>query len=282
MTGDAGRFSAAALAKVEQLVRAVARAEIMPRFRKLGTGDVAEKSGPMDLVTVADEAAEAALATGLSRLFPDCAVVGEEAATRDPSLLAQVGSAPLCFVLDPIDGTYNFASGLPLFGVMVAVMADGRTVGAVIHDPVGDDTAVALAGEGAWIVTPDGGRTAMRVAATAAPADMSGSVSWRYMPEPRRSRVCARLPLVGSSWDYRCAAHQYRLMAAGHCHYSIYNRLLPWDHAAGVLLHQEAGGYTATLDGRPYDPAVTEGGMICAPDRTAWDALHRLLFADEA
>ncbi len=250
MTDAAGRFSAAALAEVEQLVRAVARSEIMPRFRKLGAGDVMEKSGPMDLVTVADEAAEARLAAGLARLHPGCAVVGEEAATRDPSLLAQVGTAPLCFVLDPIDGTYNFASGLPLFGVMVAVVASGQTVGAIIHDPVGDDTAMALAGEGAWIATPDGRRTTMRVAPAAAPADMSGSISWRYMPEPRRSRVCARLPLVGSSWDYRCAAHQYRLMAAGHCHYSVYNRLLPWDHAAGVLLHQEAGGYVATA-GRP-------------------------------
>ena len=266
------------LASVEQLVRAVARADIMPHFRNLGAGDVQAKSGPMDLVTVADEAAEASLATGLSRLFPGCAVVGEEAATRDPALLGLVGTAPLCFVLDPIDGTYNFASGLPLFGVMVAVIEAGRTTGAIIHDPVGDDTAMALAGQGAWMERPDGTSTPMHVAAPAPGAEMSGSISWRYMPEPRRSQVCARLPLAGSSWDYRCAAHQYRLMAAGHCHYSVYNRLLPWDHAAGVLLHAEAGGYAAMLDGSPYSPAVTDGGMICTPDRASWDALHRTLF----
>ena len=268
------------LAVVEQLVRAVARSEIMPRFRNLGAGDIVQKSGPMDLVTVADEAAEQRLTVGLHRLFPGCAVIGEEGATRDMALLNQVAIAPLCFVLDPIDGTYNFASGLPLFGVIVAVIAYGRTVGAIIHDPVADDTAMALAGQGAWMERPDGSRTTLRVAAPAAPANMSGTISWRFMPEPRRSLVCSRLPRAGSSWDYRCAAHQYRLMAAGYCHYAVYNRLLPWDHAAGVLLHAEAGGYAAMLDGNPYDPAIMDGGMICAPDAQSWAALRTALFEE--
>lgn len=86
---------------------------------------------------------------------------------------------------------------------------------------------------------------------------------------------------LGAAWDYRCAAHQYRLMAGGHCHYSVYNQLLPWDHAAGVLLHQEAGGCAAMLDGAPYAPAVVAGGMICAPDRASWDALREALFEDD-
>ncbi len=268
------------LQEVAQLVRAVARTEIMPRFRNLGAADIHEKSGPMDLVTVADEAAEASLAEALFRLFPGCVIVGEEAATRDPALLDSIAAAPLCFVLDPIDGTYNFACGLPLFGVIVAIVEHGETTGAIIHDPVGDDTAMALKGQGAWMATPSGTRTPLHVAAPAAAAEMSGSVSWRYMPEPRRSQVCARLPRVGSSWDYRCAAHQYRLLAAGHCHYSVYNKLLPWDHAAGVLLHQEAGGHTALIDGRPYSPARIDGGMICAPDRASWIAIHQALFEE--
>ena len=264
--------------EVVALVRAVARSCILPRFRKLAVGDVSTKSGPMDLVTVADEEAEQRLGLGLSRLFPGCAVVGEEAATRDPALLDQIRDAPLCFVVDPIDGTYNFASGLPLFGVMVAAVERGRTVAAIIHDPIGDDTAMALAGGGAWMEAADGGRAALQVSAAAPVGAMAGTVSWRYMAEPQRGRVCARLPLLGAAWDYRCAAHQYRLMAAGHCHFAVYNKLLPWDHAAGVLLHREAGGYSARLDGSPYDPCDTGGGLICAPDRASWTALHGSLF----
>lgn len=270
----------AGLQEVVQLVRAVARAEIMPRFRKLGAGDIQAKSGPLDLVTVADEQAELQLAMGLSRLFPRCVVVGEEAATRDPALLDTIGAAPRCFVVDPIDGTFNYASGLPLFGVIVAVVEHGRTVGAVIHDPVGDDTAVALAGQGAWMQTPEGMRTVLRVAAPTGLSGLSGSVSWRYMPEPRRSHVVARLPRVAASSDYRCAAHQYRMLAAGHYHYSVYNRLLPWDHAAGIMLHQEAGGYSALLDGTPYRPGSTDGGLICAPDLACWQLLYDGLFGE--
>ena len=266
------------VAEVVTLVRAVARSAVMPRFRKLGTADVSAKSGPMDLVTVADEEAEQRLGTGLARLFPGCTIVGEEAATRDPALLGTIRDAPLCFVIDPIDGTYNFASGLPLFGVMVAAVAHGRTVAAVIHDPVGDDTAVALAGQGAWMEGADGDRAVLRVAAPVPVGAMAGTVSWRFMPEPRRTHVCARLMRLGAAWDYRCAAHQYRLMAAGHCHYAVYNKLLPWDHAAGVLLHSEAGGYSARLDGTPYDPADTGGGLICTSDQASWTALHAALF----
>ena len=268
----------AELAELVQLVRAVARAEIMPRFRRLYPGDVQAKSGPLDLVTVADEAAEAQLTKALHARFPGCTVVGEEAAAHDPALLDAVAGSALCFIVDPIDGTANFCAGLPLFGTMLAVTSFGRTLAAVIHDPVGDDTAVALAGEAAWLEGRDGSVAALRVAPPAEVAAMSGAVSWRFMPEPRRSTVCAHLPRVAAAWDYRCAAHQYRMLAAGHCHFLVFNRLLPWDHAAGVLLHHEAGGYAARLDGSPYSPAATDGGLICAPDRASWAALHKALF----
>lgn len=213
--------------------------------------------------------------------YPDAVVVGEEATAKDASLLDRIASAGLCFVLDPIDGTSNFAAGLPLFGMMVAVTRFGRTVAAVIHDPVGDDTAVALHGQGAWMERRDGGTDALRVAAPAPVGEMDGALSWRFMPEPVRSRVCARLPRVAGAWDYRCAAHQYRLAAAGHCHFLVYHRMMPWDHAAGVLLYREAGGVVARLDGTPYSPASTLGGLIAAPDRVSWSALHEALFGED-
>lgn len=267
------------LAEVLQLVRTVARTEIMPRFRDLMPGDVQTKSGPLDLVTVADEQAEARLSTGLQRLFPGCAVVGEEGATRDPCLMHAIGDADLCFIVDPIDGTANFCAGLPLFGVIVAVTRRGELVGCAIHDPVGDDTALALRGEGAWIESATGHVSPLRVAAPVPVGQMAGSVSWRYMPAAQQAVVCSNLPRVAAAWDYRCAAHQYRMMAAGHCHFSVYQRLLPWDHAAGWLLHQEAGGWSARLDGSPYRPEHTSGGLVLAPDRESGLALQEALFS---
>jgi fructose-1,6-bisphosphatase/inositol monophosphatase family enzyme len=262
---------------VADLLREAARDKIMPLFRNLADGAVKMKTGPFDLVTEADEAAERRITEDLQREFSGCVVIGEEAASADPDLLDGLPDADLAFVIDPIDGTANFAAGLPLFGVMAAVLRRGEIVGAVIHDPVGDDSAIALRGEGAWFETPDGRRRDMRVAAPAAAADMSGNVSWRFLPEPLRSQVCARLPRLGACWEYRCAAHGYRMTASGHGHFLFYARLYPWDHAPGWLLHREAGGYSARFDGTPYDPMDIQGGLICAPDRDGWEAVRAAL-----
>src|SRR5205823_882729 len=108
------------LRTVAALLRDAARAEIMPRFRNVTEGAVRMKTGPLDLVTEADEAAELRITAGLRREFPGCVVVGEEAASANPALLQDLAGAELAFVVDPVDGTANFAAGLALFGVMAA------------------------------------------------------------------------------------------------------------------------------------------------------------------
>jgi fructose-1,6-bisphosphatase/inositol monophosphatase family enzyme len=259
------------------ILRSAARAEIMPRFRRLAAGDIRMKSGPTDIVTEADEAAERVITRALRDAFPGCLVVGEEATAADASLLDLLGAAELAFVVDPIDGTSNYAAGLPLFGTMLAAIVRGETVAAVIHDPVDDDTAIALRGGGAWIEAPDGRHAELRVAAPVEVPDMTGTASWRYLPEPLRTRVCGNLPRVSACWDYRCAAHQYRMMAGGHCHFMLFNRLLPWDHAPGVLLLLEAGGYAARFDGSAYSPRIRDGGLICATDEASWHKIRAAL-----
>jgi fructose-1,6-bisphosphatase/inositol monophosphatase family enzyme len=270
-------FSSTDLADLATLLTQAAAQEIVPRFRNLAAGAVRTKTGPLDMVTEADTAAEAVITAGLLRRFPGCVVVGEEATSADPARLQALVGANLAFVVDPVDGTANFAAGLTLFGVMAAAIVRGQVVASVIHDPIGGDSALALRGQGAWIETPDGRRTPLRVAAPVPVAQMAGNVAWRYMAEPQRSTVCRNLPLVAGSWDYRCAAHEYRMVAGGHCHFLMFNRLYPWDHAPGWLLHQEAGGYAARLDGSPYDPTQVEGGLICAPDRASWQAVRSAL-----
>jgi fructose-1,6-bisphosphatase/inositol monophosphatase family enzyme len=121
----------------------------------------------------------------------------------------------------------------------------------------------------------------MRAAAPAPVARMVGAVSWGFMAEPLRSRVATRLPRLAGTLNYRCAAHEYRLAAGGHAHILVYNKLMPWDHAPGWLLHAEAGGHAAQFDGKPYDPARHRaGGLMCAPDRASWQAAHAALFGD--
>ncbi len=265
---------------IAALLRDAARAEILPRFRRLAPGAVRAKTGPLDLVTDADEAAERMIEAGLLRLFPDAMVLGEEAASADPALLGRLADADLAFIVDPVDGTQNFAAGLPLFGCMAAAVVRGEVVAAWIHDPMGDDTAMALRGEGAWVEDGQGQRVAdLRVAAPVAVDKMIAAISWGWMADPLKSRVTARLPRLAACIGLRCAAHEYRLAAGGHVHALIYNKLMPWDHLPGWLLHREAGGHAARFDGSPFTPLTWSGGLIVAPDRESWNALHEALIA---
>ncbi len=271
-------ISVAALGDIDQLLRKVGQREVMPRFRRLGAGAVRAKSGPQDLVTEADEAAELAIAAGLRRLFPGCVVVGEEGCAADPSMLDRLGDAELAFTVDPIDGTANYAAGVPLFGMMIAAVRRGEVIASVIHDPVTGESCLALRGEGAWSEATDGRRADLRVAAPVSVTAMAGAASWRYFAPDVRDRLLTALPSLAAIWDFRCAAAEYRMVAGGTCHFLLFNRLLPWDHAPGWLLHQEAGGYSAQLDGSAYSPMVRTGGLIVVPDEASWHAMRDLLF----
>ncbi len=254
-----------------------AQAEILPRFKSLRAGDVRIKTSIFDPVTEADEAAERMITAALLARWPDALIVGEEATAADPSLLDQLAAADLAFVVDPIDGTRNFVAGLPLFGVMAAAIENGKIVAGAIHDPICGDTVHAFKGQGAWMSRPGRDPVRLRVAEPGPLSRMEAIAGTHYLPEPLRSRVLAALPKLGSATWLRCSAHEYRMAVGGFCHILFYNRLMPWDHAPGWLIHQEAGGYSAHFDGTGYLPAHTSGGLICAPDQASWQAVRDAL-----
>lgn len=266
---------------VSEVLREAAEREILPRFRRLGDGDIRTKSSAIDLVTDADTQAEKLIEARLKQLFPTAAVVGEEGVAADPGKLDLLKTADLAFLVDPVDGTANFAAGLPLFAVMAAAVVKGEVAAAVILDPLGAMCSYALRGEGAWWEGSDGVRNDMRVAAPAPVKDLVGTVSWHWTPEPQRSLLAANLARLRVSLCYRCAAHEYRLVASGHTHYALFSKLMPWDHAPGWLLHHEAGGYAARYDGSPWLPTQIDGGLILAPDEATWLALRDTLLTQQ-
>lgn len=272
-------YPATELAFLGRVLAEAARAEIMPRFARLSTVNRLQKTSAFDIVTEADEAAEAAILSTLRARHPGASFVGEEVAGRDPSLLDTIATADLAFIIDPLDGTKNFASGLPLFGVMAAVTVAGEVVAAAIHDPVRADTAYAIRGGGAWMESAAGERTALQVAPPVPVGEMECVVGTNFLPEPLRTEVNSRLSRLGMSTWFRCAAHEYRLAAAGHVHALFYNKLMPWDHAAGWLLHREAGGCSGHFDGSGYLPSHSTGGLVCAPDQRSFDAVREALLA---
>lgn len=270
-------FSAVDLDRLSSTLVEVAAEEVMPRFGRLSAAQVRQKTSAFDIVTDTDEAAERAITSLLHARFPGCLVIGEEAADRDPGLLRTMDAADLAFLLDPLDGTRNFASGLPLFGVMAAAVMRGHIVAGVIHDPVTGTTALARRDQGAWLQHRSGARESLRVARPVPVGEMEGIAGTNFLPQPLRERVSANLTRLRMTNWFRCAAHEYRLAAAGHCHILFYNRLMPWDHAAGWLLHREAGGHGAHFDGTAYSPTRTSGGLLYAPDAGSWTAVHDAL-----
>ena len=266
--------------KLAAILAETAQTEVMPRFRNLPEGAVRGKTSPRDLVTDADEAAERLIAARLAKLHPGAVLIGEEASARNPALLNMLVDADLAFLIDPIDGTRNYVAGLPLFGMMIAACHRGDVIGGVIYDPVSRDSALAVRGEGAWLEFENGKRVPLAVASPAPPHDMDGLISTGALPEPLRTTVNGNLSRLGSTASLRCAAHEYRMIAAGHCHVALYNQLTAWDHAAGWLLHREAGGYAAHFDGSPYKPTHRTGGLLYAPDAGSWHAARKALLGD--
>jgi fructose-1,6-bisphosphatase/inositol monophosphatase family enzyme len=271
-------FNRADLERLAAICSDAAEREVLPRFRRLGSGAIREKSSHMDLVTDADEAADEAIKQAAAKAFPGALFVGEETVERNPKLLNGIADADMAIIIDPIDGTANFTWGLPLFGLLAAVTVKGETVGGLIYDPIGKDWLFGLRGEGAWYKASNGKTEDLRVAKPLPVKDMIGVSSWYLLPEPMRSKVAANLAKTGAAFTYRCAAYEYRLIAMGQCHFSFHYKLMPWDHAAGVLIHREAGGYSARYDGSPYLPTHTAGGILCTPDRDSWQALRDALF----
>jgi fructose-1,6-bisphosphatase/inositol monophosphatase family enzyme len=263
--------------RVAGLLEEAAATEIMPRFRRLAAGDIRQKA-PGDLVTVADEAVEARLSPLLTALVPGSIVLGEEAAAADPGLLDHLlGERPV-WIVDPVDGTSNFAEGRPAFALIVALVLAGRIEGGWIHDPVSGRTATAAAGEGAWL----GGRR-LQVAPPASVGDMAGVLLAGYFGSREVGRrVETRRQRVRALRSLRSAGLEYLRLVTGEMHFALFTKLMPWDHAAGVLLHREAGGYAGYLDGGAYEPAATtRSGLLLAPDPDSWSRLHVTLLGPE-
>ncbi|PDS77463.1 inositol monophosphatase family protein [Rhizobium sp. L43] len=260
------------------LLRRAAKAEILPRFRRLGQDDVRAKSEATDLVTEADEQAERMIKAEAERRWPGALFLGEESVAAEPDLLGRLADADLAIIVDPVDGTFNFAAGIPAFGVMASVISGGETIAGIIYDPMGDDWVMAEKGGGAWLRRPDGEARRLHTAEPVALDQMVGMASTGYLPQEKRAEILGNLAKVRFLTNYRCAAHEYRTFAGGHVHYLMYNKLMPWDHLAGTLISQESGAHAARFDGSPYLPHHLDGGLLIAPDKASWDVLRREVF----
>ena len=260
---------------VTAILREVAAEEVMPRFRALAEHEVRAKKGG-EVVTVADVAAERQITRRLRDLLPGSQVVGEEATAEDPGLLDIFAQEDgWIWIIDPIDGTSNFAAGRPVFALMVALVRRGEAAAAWILDPVGPRLATAERGAGAWL---DDVR--LSLGPPPPPAALRGTLHASTFATAEMARqIQARRARVGAVKSLRCAGWEYLRLASGEIQFSLFTKLMPWDHVPGTLIFREAGGLAQTLDGAPYGARDHRApGLLMAPDQASWDWLHDRLF----
>ncbi len=265
-------LSDGSIEKVAAAIRETADAEIVPRFRRLAERDVEEKT-PGEIVTAADRACETALMRRLASIA-DLPVIGEEAVAADPAQLALLGPETSCWLVDPLDGTANFAAGSPDHAVMVAYLHRGVTTASWIWQPVSGQMYVAERGAGATV----NDRPVAHRPATDDSRPLIGVIKDRFLPDDTRHHVHRQAGVLGPVHaGVNCAGIEYPDLATGSTDYILYWRTLPWDHAPGVLLATETGCAAIRPDGSPYRPHSRESGLLVTPRHRAAELRHRLL-----
>lgn len=263
---------------VARIVAEVAAAEVLPRWRNLGAGDVAVKTGPDDLVTVADKAAEVVLSSRLLALLPGSAVIGEEAVSADPGVLGRFGQTGPIWVIDPIDGTSAFAAGEPEFTVMVALVENGRPAAGWILAPALGSMACGGAGYGV-LERHDGGGLLPQPSPLVPSriAEMVGLLGRRNITDARRAELAAKEIHFKALGGVTYAGIDYMRLMRGEAHFALYSKSEPWDHLPGVAILGAHGFHAAKFDGSPYRPGDNTGGLLVAPSAAALTEIRQTL-----
>ncbi|SDK86785.1 inositol monophosphatase family protein [Aliiruegeria lutimaris] len=257
-------------------VRDTGRREIMPYFRNLSPQAISTKVDAKDLVTDADRAAERAITAAVSKILPHAVVVGEEAVADRPEVQNLIATADTTVIVDPIDGTGNFVSGLAIFGTILAVVEKGETIFGLLYDPVLDDWIVGVRGGGAFFSSETVAAHPVMSGASRRLETARGFLPLDNYAAAERAIVMQTFAPVYQIQAIRCSCHEYRLVAAGEADFLVSASLNPWDHAAGLLVVNEAGGWSQVDGHRDYAPTLRHGSVIAASCQSVGECVRDL------
>lgn len=230
----------AGLERLREIVVSAAREELLPRFARVERGRKADGS----IITEADLVVQKRIAGVLRNYWPDTMFLGEEMSTAEQDELLHQDKPTWC--LDPLDGTSNFAAGIPYFSVSLALLEQGRAMAGIVFDPVRDECFTALRGRGAWL----NGEALTPVHSGVTLQQATSLVDFKRLPRDLAVRLVTGIPYA-SQRSFGSVALDWCWIAAGRCHVYLHGKQNIWDYAAGHLVLQEAGGHATTLSGEP-------------------------------
>ena len=250
----------AMIAPLQSLIQQAASDELLPRFRQIERHFKADGS----IVTEADIAMQQRLTAELQQRWPTIALLGEEMSEAQQQA-QMTNSHRGLWVLDPLDGTSNFAAGIPCFSVSLALLVGGEVVLGIIYDPIREEHFSAIVGEGAWLngVRLVAGEEALSLSKCIAQVD------FKRLPAEMAARIASQPP-YSSQRSFGSGALDWCWLAAGRVQLYLHGQQKLWDYSAGQLILREAGGKSCTLDGE----AVFSGRLEARSVVAALQPLH--------
>lgn len=250
------------------ILRANADLNIMPLYNSLQSHQIREKN-PGNLVTDADEASEAYLSQKLSVLLPESLVVGEEAVFKDKKILNALNMDQPVWIIDPIDGTYNFTHGRSKWGVLLSLAYKGEIVFGVMYDVLNDQFIFAKKGEGTYL-HKDNKNSPIKLTSPQRPTTeycghVGGSQAWHFKKLK---------PFCGQISNIRCSMHDFWTFLTGGIDFTFHTSTTPWDHSAPSIVVKEAGGYLAVgANGNDYDVRQKQKHLLATYNKADWEDL---------
>lgn len=264
---------------VGAILRQTADELILPRWQNLKPGDIAQKSGPQDLVTIADHETEAALRDRLTARYPGTTLIGEETFAADPTCLDRLDSDVPVWITDPIDGTRAFTEGRATFAAMLVLVTKRIPRAAWIYQPVTGDLYCGETGGGVARVARDRRQTRLAPIAASKPEDISGIVSGNIWLDGRRIYRREHAQKFARLEPMSCPGIDYPRLLRGEAQFAVFGRCLPWDHLPGLTMMREVGWADEMLDRAPYDGRILEGGILCGPSPAMIATIRERLLA---
>lgn len=235
-------------------IRSLAKQEILSRFRQVS----AEEKQDGSLLTEADTQMQKHTKAFLTHQWPQFAFLGEESSKAEQTAAMQ--SAQGCWILDPVDGTSNFASGIPVYAVSLALVIQGEVVVGLVYDPDRDEMFAARMGLGAEL----NGERLLAKTPKRLLKHTSGIIDFKRLSPELAMHIITQNP-YGSQRSFGSVALDWCWIAAGRGHIYLHGSQNIWDYAAGYLILNEAGGRSCTLEGEDvFVSAVVKRSAVCA------------------
>jgi myo-inositol-1(or 4)-monophosphatase len=257
------------LAQLLHRLRGLAREELLPRF--LGRLSVSEKADG-SLVTSADHAVDARFRQLAEELFPGLQVLSEEQPREEQG--AVLASGEDFWLVDPLDGTTNFAGGMPFFAVSAALIRDGRVEFGATYDPVRDEMFSAHRSQGLLL---NGERPPSRPFEAERLEQCTALVDFKRLPPTLAQTLALQAP-YRSQRNLGACALEWAWLAAGRADLYLHGGQALWDCAAGALMLAESGGHLTDLDGGPvFRRSLSKPSAVAASSRTLHERWLRWL-----